>query len=110
MGFTRTLTRQVTAATTVRTGTSANGDVVVGLRITNTTAAAIKASAYVLSGGLTYFLVGGAVNATMGADIPVGGSMIVINGDIDKVVMTTSDVIQVVASGAVDVICSALEN
>jgi hypothetical protein len=110
MAFTRTLTRQVTTATTVRTGTSASSDVVIGLRITNTTAAAIKASAYIESGGLTYYLIGGATNSTMGADIAVGGSMIVINGDIDKVVMTTADVIKVVASGAVDVICSALEN
>ena len=110
MAFTRTLTRSITAATTVRTGTSASGDVVIGLRITNTTAAAIKASAWILSGGQTYYLVGGATNSTMGADIPVGGSLIVINGDIDKVVMTTADVIKVEASGAVDTICSALEN
>ena len=110
MAFTRTLTRNVTAATTVRTGASADADVVIGLRITNTTASAIKASAWILSGGLTYYLIGGATNSTMGADIPVGGSLIVVNGDIDKIVMTTADVIKVEASGAVDTICSALEN
>ncbi len=110
MPFTRTLTRNITTVQTVRTGTSANADVVIGLRITNTTASAIKASAYIESGGQTYYLIGGATNSTMGADIPVGGSLIVINGDIDKIVMTTADVIKVVASGAADVICSALEN
>ena len=110
MAFTRTLTRNVTTSTQVRAGTSANADVVIGLRITNTTAAAITASAHILSGGQTYYLVGGATTATMGADIPVGGSLVVINGDIDKVVMTTADVIKVDATGAVDVICSCLEN
>ena len=110
MPFTRTLTRQVTTSTVVRTGASALGDVVIGLRITNTTAAPVKASAYIESAGQSYYLVGGSANATVGADIAVGGSMIVINGDIDKVVMTTADTIHVVSTGLVDVICSALEN
>lgn len=110
MPFTRTLTRNITTSTTVRSGVSANADIVIGLRITNTTASAIKASAHILSGGQTYYLVGGATTATMGADIPAGGSLIVVNGDADKLVMTTADVIKVDATGAVDVICSVLEN
>lgn len=110
MGFARTLTRNVTTAALVRTGTSATSDVVVGLRITNTTASAIKASAYIRYSSNNYYLVGGATNSTMGADIPVGGSLVVINGDADKVVMTTADTMYVEASGAVDVIVSALEN
>ena len=110
MAFNRTLTRNITTVQTVRTA-SAGGEVVIGLRVTNITASAIKASVYITSGGSDYYLVGGATNSTMGADIAVGGSLVVINGgNIDKVVLLAGDVIKTVSSGACDVICSAMEN
>ena len=109
MAFARSLTNNITTVTTVRTG-SANGDVLIGMRIANRTAAAIKASAYITFSGNDYYLVGGPTNSTMGADIPVGGAMIVINGDIDKVVLASGDLVRVVASAAADCVVSALEN
>ena len=112
MAFTRTLTKNVTSSLTlVHTG-SAGGDVVIGLRITNTTASAIKASACVTNGGVDYYLVGGATVATMGADIPVGGSLVVINGDADKVNLISGDTLRVISSAATsaDCIVSVLAN
>jgi hypothetical protein len=112
MAFNRTLTRNIgNSLTTVRTS-SANGDVVIGLRITNTTASPIKVSACVTNGGLDYYLVGGATVATMGADIPVGGSLVIINGDADKVNLISGDTIRVIGSAATccDAIVSVLEN
>lgn len=109
MAFQRTLARNITTASTVRTASS-GGDVVIGLRVTNTTAGSVKASAYIYDGANNYYLVGGPTNSTMGADIPVGGSMIVINGDADKVVINSGDTIKVEASGTVDTVCSVLEN
>lgn len=109
MAFNRTLTRNITAVQTVRTS-SVNGDVVIGLRITNTGAVPVKASARITAGGNDFYLVGGPTTATAGADIPVGGAMIVINGNIDKVVLVSGDTIRVDATANVDAICSVLEN
>ena len=110
MAFNRTLTKNVTTITTTRTA-SASGDVVIGMRITNTTGAAIKASACLTASGVDYNLVGDVSdNATSGADIPVGGAMVVISGDIDKVVLNSGDTLRVVASATADVIVSVLEN
>lgn len=109
--FKRKLSRNVTTSTTVGSYTvaAATQCVAIGLRITNVTASAIKASAMLNDGANDTYLVGGATNSTMGADIPVGGSMVVINGDIDKVVLETGDSIKVVASGNADVVMSILE-
>lgn len=108
MAFNSSLARQITTATLVRTA-SANGDVVIGFRATNTTASAIKVSAYVTRSATNYYLIGGATNSTMGADVPVGGSLIIVNGDIDKLVLNNGDTVYLVASGAADSIVSVLE-
>ena len=112
MAFARTVTKDVTTSLTTVRSVSTNGDVVIGLRITNTTASAIKVSACITNTAVNYYLVGGATPSTMGADIPVGGSLVVINGDIDKVVLSAGDTIRVISSAATscDVICSVLEN
>ena len=109
--FKRKLSRNITTVSTVGsyTAPAATQVVVIGLRITNTTAGAVKASAMLNDATNDHYLIGGATVATMGADIPVGGSLIVINGDADKVVMETGDSIKVVATGNVDVVMSVLE-
>ena len=115
MPFNRTLTVNDAAADVlklVRTA-SANGDVVIGMRITNVTASAIKVSACITSSAVDYYLVGGPTVATMGADVPVGGSLVVINGDADKVVLNNGDTIKIKSSGAANSthsIISVLEN
>lgn len=99
-----------TSASPIRTATST--DVVIGLRITNRTASAIKVSAYVTVGGTgDVYLVGGPTNSTMGADVPVGASIVVISGDADKVVIKSGDVVNVVSSaaGSADCVLSVLE-
>lgn len=108
MAFNNFLSRNITTVTTVQSS-SAGGDVVIGMRVTNITASAVKASAKITRAGQDYYLVGGPTNATMGGDIPVGGSLIVINGDADKVYIKSGDDIKVEATGAVDVIGAVLE-
>lgn len=108
MAFKRTLTKGVsTALTTVYTFTGPASDVLVGLRITNTGSANIKVSACIENSGTDYYLVGG---VTPTADVPAGSSIVVINGDIDKVVLEAGDVVRVICSAVngCDVICSAL--
>jgi len=108
MAFKRTLTKNVgTALTTVRSFIGPVSDTVIGLRVTNTGAVAIKVSACVTNGGIDYYLVGG---PTPTADVPVGGSIVIINGDIDKVVMEAGDVLRVASNTAssCDVIASVL--
>ena len=112
MAFNRTLTKNVTTSQTVIRTASAGGDVVVGLRITNTTASAIKVSVCITNTAVDYYLVGGATVATMGADVPVGTSLIVANGDIDRVVLISGDVVKAVSTAATscDAVVSVLEN
>ena len=109
--FLNKLSRNVTTKTTVGSyvvGASTQC-IVVGLRITNVTADVIKVSAALNDGTNDHYLVGGATNSTMGANVPVGGSLVVINGDADKVVLNTGHSINVTASAAADVIMSVLE-
>ena len=111
MAFARTVTKDVTSSlTTVYTFAGPSSDTIIGFRITNTTASAIKVSACLTNSAVNYYLVGGATVATMGADIAVGGSLVIINGDADKVVLTTGDTLRVISSAATscDVIVSAL--
>jgi hypothetical protein len=99
-----------TSASGIRTATST--DVIIGMRITNRTANLIKVSAYVTIGGTgDVYLVGGPTNGTMGADVPVGGSIVVISGDADKVVIKSGDVVNVVSSiaSSADCVLSVLE-
>ncbi len=110
MAFGRTLTKNVTNTLTLVHTASANGDVIIGMRVTNTTSSIIKVSACITNGGVDYYLVGGPTVATQGADIPVGGAIIIINGDIDKVNLINGDTIRVISSAAIsaDCIVSAL--
>lgn len=111
MAFKRTLTRGISSALTdAHIFIGPTSDVVIGLRITNITAAPIKVAACITNGANDTYLVGGPTVATMGADVPVGASIVVINGDIDKVVLETGDKIRVASSAAssADVVVSAL--
>jgi len=111
MAFKRTLTKNVTnTPTVVYTFTGPASDTLIGMRVTNTTAAPIKVSAAVKNSGIDYYLIGGVTVGTMGADVPAGASIIIINGDIDKVVLETGDTVVVTSSVATsaDVIISAL--
>ena len=116
-GTTRTLTKDITtygsAGTTVRTA-SASGEVVMGLRITNTTASTIKVCVYITPDTDTtkYYLIGGATASTMGASVLPGQSLVVVNGDIDKVNLNNGDVIKAFTDTATcaDAICSVYTN
>jgi hypothetical protein len=79
------------------------------MTVANRTASAIKVSVTLNDGAETY-LVGGPTNATMGADIPVGGALVVVGGD-QKVVMEAADLLKVESSAAssADVVVSVLE-
>ncbi len=112
MAFNRYFARGVTTtASTVRTATST--DVIIGLRVTNTSAAAIKVSVWITGGGGDNYLVGGTSGtvATTGADVPVGGSIVVVSGDADKVVLVNGDAVKVISSAVTscDCIISLLE-
>ncbi len=110
MAFNRYVARSITTVQTVRTSVTGTADVIIGMRVTNRTASAIKVSAYITGGGGDNYLVGGTDPATMGADVPVGGSIVIISGDADKVVLVNGDAVKVIATGAADCILSVLEN
>lgn len=96
-----------TSLTDVYQAPASTTTTVIGLSVANTLSTGISTAADVLlvkSGGSpTAYLV-------KNADIPVGGSMVVIGGD-QKVVLQTGDKIQVKAvdAVAVDVVVSVLE-
>ena len=98
-----------TSAVTVYTcsGTGKKS-VVIGLRVTNTTASSVNISVKIVSSALDYYLVGW---PTATADLASGGSMIIVNGDIDKVVLLDGERIDVFSNTvtSVDSVCSALE-
>ena len=76
---------------------------VIGMTIGNTTSAPISANITVTSAGTSYFMLQGAVIATGGALVPIGGDQ--------KLVLETGDFVQVQTSAAnsADVIVSVLE-
>lgn len=77
----------------------------VGLTVANTYSTAIKASVALYDNTTTYYLV-------KDADIPIGGTLVVIGGD-QKVVMNNPDRIRVATSNAAytcDVILSILDS
>jgi hypothetical protein len=103
-------TRNVGATlTTVHTAPVATQTTVIGMTIANRTASAIKVAVTLNDGSDTY-LVGGPTVSTMGADVPAGGSLVVVGGD-QKVVMEANDLLKVESSAATsaDVIVSVLE-
>jgi hypothetical protein len=111
MAFNNSLHRNVGTSEQIIYTSAANGVVVIGLRISNTTASTIKACAYIKRSSTNYYLVGGATPATMGADVPVGSAIVVINGDIDKVVLNNGDQLCVISNTATscDAIAAYLE-
>jgi hypothetical protein len=98
-----------TSLTTVHTGPAATQTTVIGMTVCNRTASAIKVSVLLNDGNDTY-LVGGPTVATMGADIPAGGSLVVVGGS-QKLVMEAGDLLRVISSAATsaDSVISVLE-
>ena len=101
--FTNAKAVGVTSQTTVYTAPASKDSIVLELDIANTTSSAVTASAkvYDATDGLFAHIV-------KDAPIPTGGALQVISGQ--KVVLMTGDYLCVVASGAVDVVCSVLED
>ena len=95
--------------TAVHTAPAATQTTVIGMTVANRTASPIKVAVTLNDGSETY-LVGGPTVSTMGADIPAGGSLVVVGGD-QKVVMEAGDLLKVESSAAssVDTIVSVLE-
>lgn len=89
-----------TSNTTVFTATTST--TVIGFSIANTSNNAITASAILGKNG------GSSVYIVKNAPVPYGGSLVIVGGD-QKVVMQTSDTIQVAASNTADTIISTLE-
>ena len=103
--FTNAKSVGVTTQTTVYTApTSPDKDsIILELDIANTTASAVTASAKLYDATDSAF-----AHIVKDAPIPVGGALQVISGQ--KVVLMAGDYLCVVASGAVDVVCSVLED
>lgn len=101
--FTRYLNKNVgtTPATVVTVG-AATQTTVIGLSCANTSVSPVAVDAYITVSGVNYYLI-------KGATVPVGGTLVIVGGD-QKVVLVTSDVLNVVSSVAssVDVITSVL--
>lgn len=95
--------------TTVHTGPAVTQTTVIGMTVTNRTAAAINVCVSINDGAETY-IVGGPTVATMGADVPVGGALVVVGGD-QKLVLEAGDLLKVESDTAssADVVVSVLE-
>jgi hypothetical protein len=93
----------VTGQTTVYTAPASKDSIVLELDIANTTNSAVTASAKFYDATDTAL-----THIVKDAPIPVGGSLQVISGQ--KVVLREGDYLCVEASGACDVMCSALED
>ena len=93
----------VTSQTTVYTAPSSKDSIVLELDIANVTSSAVTASAKLYDATDTTL-----AHIVKDAPIPSGGALQVISGQ--KVVLMTGDYLCVVASGAVDVVCSILED
>jgi len=93
----------VTTVTTVYAAPAAKTSIVLELDIANTTASAVTASAEVVdtSASTDAYII-------KDAPIPVGSALQVVAGQ--KIILEATDVLRVTASGAVDVICSILED
>lgn len=92
-----------TTPASVYTCPSATQTTLIGLSMSNTSAAPITTDAYVTRSAVNYYLI-------KGATVPVGGSLVIVGGD-QKVVLQPSDVLYVVNSAASsgDAFCSLLE-
>ena len=101
--FTSYLTSQVgTTPSTVVTVASATQTTVIGMSIANVITSPATCDVYITRSGINYYLI-------KGATVAPGGTLVIVGGD-QKVVLTTSDALKVVASTAasMDVITSVL--
>jgi hypothetical protein len=92
-----------TAVATVYTVPASTTTTCIGMSVSNTLpATAIKVDVYFTRGGVDYYLV-------KGADVAVGGALVVVGGE-QKLVLQTGDVLKVKSSVAasVDAILSVL--
>jgi hypothetical protein len=101
--FTNAKAVGVTTQTTVYTAPVSKDSIILELDIANTTASAVTASAKLYDATDSAF-----AHIVKDAPIPVGGALQVISGQ--KVVLMAGDYLCVVSSGAVDVVCSILED
>jgi hypothetical protein len=92
-----------TTATDVYTAPAATQSTIIGMTIANITANNINADVKVTAGGVTVYVVKGAL-------IPAGGALVPIGGD-QKVVLEAADKITVVSDtvSSIDVLLSVLE-
>lgn len=81
-----------TSAATVYTCPSATQTTLIGLSMANTSTSPITTDAYITRSAVNYYLV-------KGANVPVGGSLVIVGGD-QKVVLQSSDVLYIVNSAA----------
>ena len=93
----------VTTQTTVYTAPALKDSIILELDVANTTSSAVTASVKLYDATDSAL-----AHIVKDAPIPTGGALQVISGQ--KVVLMTGDYLCVVASGAVDVVCSILED
>ncbi len=93
----------VTTQTTVYTAPALKDSIILELDVANTTSSAVTASVKLYDATDSAF-----AHIVKDAPIPTGGALQVISGQ--KVVLMTGDYLCVVSSGAVDVVCSILED
>ena len=89
------------AATLVTVGASTQ-TTLIGLSCANTTTSPVTADVYFTRSAVDYYLI-------KGATVPVGGTLVVVGGDM-KTVLITGDALKVVSSAAssIDVVASVL--
>jgi hypothetical protein len=92
-----------TSATIVYTGVAATQATIIGLSLCNTSGAGVTVDVTYVKGGVTVY-----VGKTL--PIPVGSSLVIVGGD-QKLIVETSDTLQVKSSAAtsIDVLLSVLE-
>ena len=81
-----------TSAATVYTCPASTQTTLIGLSMANTSTSPITTDAYITRSAVNYYLV-------KGANVPVGGSLVIVGGD-QKVVLQSSDVLYIVNSAA----------
>lgn len=92
-----------TSASTLVTVAAATQTTVVGLSVSNTTAADITVDVYLTRSAVNYYVI-------KGATVPVGSTFILSGGD-QKIILIAADQLKVVSSAATsaDAILSVLE-
>lgn len=81
--------------------TNGGSTTVIGMTVANTSGNTTTMSVIVNSGTTPYYIV-------KNANVPIGGSLVIIGGD-QKVVLEDGDIVQVVSNQTVDAILSTME-